>query len=210
MKSNTLTWQKKTDRNKLAQLLRKNQVCLGTSDTILGLLAPITPEGAHKLNQIKKRVDKPYLILISSKERLSRFIDQKLTPQQQKIVDTCWPGPLTLIFKAKPEYAVLAQSKSGTVGLRVPDQGGLQAILSEFDGLFSTSANKTGQPFPKTLNEVDPRILNAVACVIDDQEQKPEKASTILDCSGPEIKVIREGAFSIEQLRALVGSALHC
>lgn len=204
MKSKTLSWQIKKDRDALRDFLRENQVCLGTSDTILGLLAPVTSEGAQKLNQIKQRSEKPYIILMPSKEELSAFIDQKLTAQVQKIIDTCWPGPLTLIFKAKPEYARLAQSKTGTVGVRVPDHKGLLAVLSHFDGLFSTSANKTGQLFPKSFSDVDPAILQEVACLIDDQEQKPEIASTILDCSGSEIKVIREGAFMINKIRELL------
>ncbi len=208
MKSKTLSWQKTTDRNKLVDSLKKNEVSLVTTDTIPGLLARMTPEGHQKLNQIKGRAEKPYLILISSKEQLATFIDQKLTPELQKLVDECWPGPITLIFKGKSEYASFAQSKDGTIGLRVPDHEGLRDILKHFKGLFSTSANKTGKPSPTQIHEVEPSIQEAVAFIVQDEGKKQHLASTILDCTGPEIKVIREGAYSVQKIAEVLGQQL--
>lgn len=208
MKSNTLSWKIKSNRDKLIESLSNNQVSLVTTDTILGLLAPLTPVGRDRLNLIKGRFEKPYLILIPSKKDLSAFIDQEISPMVQKVIDHCWPGPVTIIFRGKPEFSSLVQSKNGTIALRAPDHEGLCDILKHFRGLFSTSANKTGRPFPQVMNEVDPEIRGAVAYIVTDAEKERPIPSTILDCSGSEITLVRQGAYPIATLEEIIGKKL--
>jgi len=206
MKYNELHWDDKTSLEAVIQALKMGDAVIGTTDTVLGLLADTTQEGFDCLNQIKGRSNKPYLILIPSQEALYHFVDLPLAGPVQKLVDQCWPGPLTIIFKVKAGAPSHLTSPDGTIALRVPKHAGLQAVLKHFNGLFSTSANMAGGPIPETIEQLDPLIRQKVAHLVVDSDtgQPASLPSTIIDCSGDEIKIVREGAFSKEHLMQLI------
>ncbi len=183
--------------------LQTENIIISSSDTVLGLLANISREGFKKLNAIKQRSNKPYLVLIASKMCLNNFVDADNLLQMEKFIDLCWPGPVTLIFKAKQSVPDFMKSKQGTIALRIPDHAGLQKLLPHFTGLFSTSANISGNPVPRTIKEVDERIIKQVACAVIDKKEKRvvPLPSTIIDWSGDHITVVREGAYPIDELR---------
>lgn len=194
----------------IQQELRSGGVIAGTTDTVLGLLASLTYEGFLSLNAIKGREKKPYIILIETADKLSLFVSIRNNTFNnlhiERLIKTCWPGPLTLVFNAKPDLPTFMKSFDGTVGLRVPKHDGLQRVLSQCDGLFSTSANRTGQPPAKTIQELDEHIKQAIRYAIVDEgyENKEQPPSTILDCSTEKIKVLREGAYPIEDIKKIV------
>jgi L-threonylcarbamoyladenylate synthase len=195
---------------RVVEALSRSQVILSTTDTVLGLLAPLTHEAKMHLDTIKKRNTKPYLILVRSLAALKEFIEPISDFHIENLMKGCWPGPLTIIFKAKQTVPQFMVSPEGTIAVRIPDHPGLQAILSQYDGLFSTSANITGDPIPTTITDVDPSIINAVAYIVDDgpeakQRIDPERASTILDCSRESITLVRSGAYPIAQLEKSAG-----
>lgn len=219
MSLQTISWASSKDRACLARSLAEGQISVGSSDTVLGFLAPLTLAGFQKLDSIKKRADKPYLILIGDQSKISSFTDQPISPHLEQLMDLCWPGPVTLIFKAKEDLPEFIKSAQSTVALRVPDHKGLLALLKELPGLFSTSANLHGKPVPESIGQIDPEILKAVKYVmIDDHATAPNISadlqgksyrrmlpSTILDCTGKEIRIVREGACPIDKLEAAYG-----
>ncbi len=194
---------------KTLQNERKPSVIAGASDTVIGLLAGLFEESFMLLNHIKKREKKPYLVLIGLYENYSKFTARN-NLQIETLLKKCWPGPLTIIVNAAEHIPSFMKSKDNTIALRIPDHKGLLAVLQKVDGLFSTSANKAGKPVPETMDQVDPDILKQVAYeVLDSAGKKTSQhsmPSTILDCSGATIKVIREGAYPIAQLEKIYGS----
>ena len=201
-----LYWDDQGAVSSIRKVLSEGNVVAGTSDTIPGLLAPISLQGVMFLDEIKKRRDKPYLVLIESKKKLFRFIYKKKIYHIESLLEYCWPGPLTVILPPKKEVPSYALSKEGTIALRVPNHEGLLTLLKDFDGLFSTSANIADQPVPKTADEIDPSILEKVAyLVVDSIEVGTSKPSTILDCTGKQIKVVREGEYSVGELEKIYG-----
>jgi len=222
-----LYWNKKNDRDILKDSFLQNLVGLGTSDTVLGLLAPLTRQGCVSLNTIKGRERKPYIVLIGSHHQIKQFcvISAPMEPIINCLIEKCWPGPLTLICKARQDLPDYLVSQEGTIALRVPQHAGLLSLLSdpEIPGLFSTSANKAGEPVPERLQDVHPQLLTMVDhYILDAQEKvisetpvitettkKTEKSlpSTILDCSKDEgIFVIREGAYSVDTIKQICPS----
>jgi len=192
---------------KVVNLVHADSIILSTTDTVLGLLAPLSQSARSCLDTIKKRQAKPYIVLLRSKDRLDHFIEPIENFHIENLVHSCWPGPLTLLFKAKRSVPTFITGSVGTIAIRVPDHAGLQAVLAQCDGLFSTSANLSDQPVPHTLAEVDPTIIDAVACIIDEDNRMAHHsvASTILDCSHGDIRVVREGAYPIEKLQTIAG-----
>src|SRR5579872_6966301 len=158
----TLFWHDPATIERLETALRAGGVVAGTSDTILGLLADLTLPGFQSLNTLKGRFEKPYLILIADQQKLAHFVMLPLEPQVKRLADQCWPGPLTIILKAKESLPNFMKAADGTIAVRMPNHEGLQKLLANFDGLFSTSANKTGEPVAGKMEDIDPAILQVV------------------------------------------------
>jgi tRNA A37 threonylcarbamoyladenosine synthetase subunit TsaC/SUA5/YrdC len=91
----------------------------------------------------------------------------------------------------------------------VPSHAGLLVLLQDIPALFSTSANKAGSPVPGCLADVDPEIVRQVSAIILDHDAHAGCTSvvpsTIIDCTGPRLKVVREGAYAIDTLEAIAG-----
>ncbi|HSW73632.1 MAG TPA: L-threonylcarbamoyladenylate synthase [Candidatus Limnocylindria bacterium] len=197
-KDKWLFWANSQDRALIAAALRSGQVIAGGSDTVPGLLAAVTPAGFDALNTLKARGDKPYLILIAAPEKLACFAQLPLSHAAQRLAATYWPGPLTVVVKARTGLADYMQGANGTVALRVPRHAGLLALLQDFDGLFSTSANMTGQPTPQHVADIDERLQDAARYLVaNEQESELGVPSTIVDCTGDIPRVIRQGALNI-------------
>lgn len=197
-------WNEEDAITRVQNALRQNKVIAGTSDTIIGLLAPLTHEGKIALDRIKQRVDKPYIILVKDYATATRFSSALQQPALQKLLQACWPGPLTVIVPAAEQVPDYVRSTTGAIAIRVPQHPGLQNLLQSFDGLFSTSANITGEPVPTSLKELDQNIARKVAIIIDDHTQRESKPSTIIDCTGSDIKLVREGAYSKKMLEQYI------
>ena len=190
-------WDNLQDIQKIQKILNQDQIILAASDTVLGLFGSLTQKSYDKLNEMKQRRDKPYLIMIQSIEMLPKFIDQPISIKVKEIISLSWPGPITLIFKARQDLPNFMKNGDGTIALRVPYHTGLLKLLSCTDGLFSTSANVHTHPIPVKLEEVNDQIKSQVGGICLDRVDKLDlsiKPSTILDCSSDNIKVVRMGS----------------
>lgn len=194
-------WNGNVDYQHLANVLKSDEVVLAASDTVLGLFAQLSENGKKRLDAIKKRNLKPYIILLASPAQLHDFTDQQLDKTMQKIIAKNWPGPLTILFKAKstlPEWMVGLQ---GTVAIRIPDHQGLQELLRYVPAMFTTSANISDQPLPDSLPKVTPEIVDQVQAVCCDPYKVYDgPASTIVDFSSGSLKIIRLGAVLIDSI----------
>ena len=200
-----LFWSDPTAIARLVTSLQQDQVSIVSTDTILGFLASLSKKSFERLNTIKgSRQQKPYLILIGSYDKLDAFVDtQALDAGLTNVLHRCWPGPLTIVFKARPGLAAHLVSPDGTIAVRSPKHAGLQSVLAHFDGLFSTSANKSGEPVPVAADQLDSDLVKRVSFVVVDQETdgSHEQPSTIIDVSQiGKAKIVRPGAYSIDAL----------
>ncbi|OGB86116.1 hypothetical protein A3J41_02985 [candidate division TM6 bacterium RIFCSPHIGHO2_12_FULL_38_8] len=199
-------WNDADTVEKLKEIISRDDIILASGDTVLGLWGNLTKSALEKMNQIKQRSDQPYLITMASAKKLPNFIDQPFNDKLQTLIETCWPGPVTLVFQARKDLPSWMVSSQGTIALRVPNHDGLLKLLSFFDGLFSTSANIHGQSVVNCIDQIDPAIVARVAAVCSDREQQcfSKNPSTILDCSLGDIQILRSGAFSLERLQGLL------
>lgn len=192
----------------LRSVLDRDGIVLASGDTVLGLWGRLTQKSFENLNELKQRSGKPYLIVMSSADKLEHFTDQVLSEKLKTLIKTCWPGPVTLVFKARSDLAPWMVSENRTIALRVPDHVGLLKLLKHYNGLFSTSANVHTKGIPESISSVDQQLLDHVAmvCVDLEHDSYEQNPSTILDCSGGDIQVLRSGAFSIDTLlQSLIG-----
>lgn len=208
MKHSVATWSDSRVYEALLTALSAGGVVLTPTDTVPGLLASVTAQGVQALDRIKQRENKPYLVLVGDKDRLHDLVAEPLSEQVHTLIRQCWPGPLTIIFKASPHLPVWASSLNKTLAVRMPRHQGLLKLLEKAPALFSTSANISDEPVPQRVADVSQALINKMAYIVGDEiedgQQACDRPSTIIDCSGPKIRVVREGAYPISELATLV------
>ena len=218
-------WTDKTSIDKLRTSISNNDIVITSTDTIMGFLGNITQKSFDKISKIKgKRENKPFLVIINSIDKLSKFVDSQVLKKTNidNLLKQHWPGPLTVIFKAKKGLPDFLKSKENTIAIRCPQHEGLQKILQYFDGLFSTSANKANHPAPKNHENIDQEIIKQVKFILIEKNVDTKNKlyqtlpSTIIDVSSisiseadisdNSIKIVRKGAYSIEELEKTYGA----
>jgi L-threonylcarbamoyladenylate synthase len=204
MKSNTLSWRDPFSLQKMVVCLGENGVILAPSDTVWGLCGIPTQTVFESLNRLKVRNEKPYLLLARSLEDIEKYGE---VPQEEgflKMMETLWPGPLTIIFKAREDAPHFMVSGEGTVAFRIPKHEQLQALLAQVGILFSTSANISGHPVPERYEDISSFIKEGVSlAVVPEKEEEVQSIipSTIIDISHGKVTVVRAGAIPLEVLQ---------
>lgn len=197
-----LLWSNPKDLSIVINLLQSENLLLGTSDTVLGLLVKASYNGAQQLNAIKERKGKPYILLVARYEDIYRYIDTTILRKGLvNVMQKYWPGPLTLILPVKNDAPDYMKAENGTIAFRVPDHEELRTAVAQVGLLFSTSANKSGQPVPFNISDVHEDIISKVAAYVH-QEGKDGVVipSTIIDCSTDIPKVIRSGVVPVDEI----------
>ena len=178
-----------------AVALRAGEVALVPTETVVGLVA--AEPGLPRMRDMKGRVArKPIALLCVSAEEAFALADA-VPPLARRLAELYWPGPLTL---------VLDRPGGETVGVRVPAGRAARELLAAYGGpLFATSANVSGEPAPRALQDVDPRVSGAVDMVVEGEPGSGE-ASAVVDLSGDLIKLLRPAAgITGQTLSRLVG-----
>ena len=141
----------------LEKALNENSTICFKTDTIWGLsINPTKKENIETLYKIKQRsLSKPTIFLIKSKEELENLVEE-ITPLHQKLIDAFWPGPLTIIFKAKKKLKILeAFTDNKTIALRLPKDKLTQNLLNLLPyPLPTTSVNLEGKPSLNSFSEI--------------------------------------------------------
>ncbi len=183
-------------------VIRAGGVIVYPTDTFYGLGAdPKNPAAVRKLFEIKGRqADQPILLLIKDANEVRDWAAE-ITPQAEGLMKKFWPGPLTLVFKAKPEVMPELTGGAGTIGLRVPGNALTRQLLASLGtALTGTSANISGRPSPRTAQEAAEAIGGMVDLVLDGGMTAGDKPSTVVDVSADAPKVIREGAIPSREI----------
>lgn len=178
------------------EVISSGGVIVYPTDTFYGLGAdPKNPAAVRKLFSIKGRqADQPILLLIKDSNDVRDWAEE-VTRQAEELMKKFWPGPLTLVFKAKSNVITELTAGTGTIGLRVPGSAlTLHLLASLGTALTGTSANISGGPNPRTAEEAATSFGDRVDLVLDGGRTAGGKPSTVVDVSAEEKKVIREGA----------------
>jgi tRNA threonylcarbamoyl adenosine modification protein (Sua5/YciO/YrdC/YwlC family) len=179
---------------RIAEILLRDGIIAYPTDTLFGLGCLVSRKKAVDRIQALKGRDpkKPMSILCPNLEMLCRYTRHLETPTF-KILKHMFPGPYTAVLPASREVPRYLQNKQ-TVGLRVPDHAFCKAItLLVGEPIITTSCNKTGEPPLQTAWEIEEELGHALDMVVD-CGQPSGLGSTIVDFTGPEPALLREGA----------------
>ena len=162
------------------------------TDTVYGLCAdPHLEAAAREIYRLKRRpAEQPLSLLANDVDTLAGLVPEL----PRAILHALLPGPYTLVLPNREQrFRWLTGSAPETIGVRVPELAGPGAeVLAQVGVVVATSANLHGAPEARTIEEV-PAEIRAAAALVDGGEL-PGTPSTVLDLTGAEPRVLREGA----------------
>jgi L-threonylcarbamoyladenylate synthase len=184
----------------IAELYAGRPVLLPT-DTVYGLVSRPSEAAVAALYELKGRsAEQPTALLAASVEQLLETIPELDEAPLRALL----PGPFTLVLP-NPErrYAWLAGENPEAIGVRVPKlPDTARHVVAAVGAVAATSANDPGGADPRELADVPQRIREACAGL--DAGPLPGTPSTVLDLTGPEPRVVREGAIATKEALALL------
>ena len=185
-----------------AKIIREGGLVAVPTETVYGLAGSGLNETAVKeIYEVKGRpAVKPLSLMVPDESAMERYCDD--VPKQAHQLARCfWPGPLTIVLKAKPEIPPIVLAGGTTVGLRCPDHPMTLALLRECSlPLAAPSANPSGEPSPKTAEQVFTYFDGRIDAVIDGGPCGIGRESTLIDMSCTPYKILREAALSEETI----------
>ena len=181
------------------------------TDTVYGLCAdPYRPGPAAGVARLKGRDETQPLALLAAELDMLFECVPELRGRSGTLARVLLPGPYTLVLpNPAGRFRWLTGLRPDTIGIRVPELSGeAKAVVDRVGAVLATSANRHGEPDPRRLEDVPAEIRAGVAAELDGGEL-PGTASTVLDLTGDEPHVLREGAVPAATALAAVRSALR-
>jgi len=188
-----------------AEALHAGRTVILPTDTVYGLCSLPDEAAVEELYRVKgRRARQPTALVAASLDALLAAVPE-LPPQVPRAL---LPGPYTLILpNPARRFPWLTGETPEKIGVRIPNlPPQTQAVLREVGAIVATSANTPGGPDPRRLEDVPPELRSRVAVAVDGGEL-PGRPSTVLDLTGPEPRVLREGAVPAEEALAAVSAA---
>jgi len=184
------------------EILRAGGLVAFPTDTVYGVGSlAFDGKAVESIYKAKERpVEKAIPVLIGDTDDLDRVaID--IPDLARRLASRFWPGALTILVPKKPSLPE-AVSATPAVGVRVPDHNPARALLRTAGPMAVTSANVSGQMSPTTAEEVFAQLGGHIELIIDGGKTPGGLPSTLVDCTGREIRVLRHGPITEEELRS--------
>ena len=190
---------------KIKKALNKHGIIAFPTETVMGLGVFYDDfEAYEKLNKVKqRREDKPYTMMLGDPKKITKYAD--VDHNAKKLISAFMPGSVTLLLHAKENVPSYVTHGTGVVGVRVPSLVDILDMLNQLGKpLLVPSANKAGEKPAFNSEEVKNIFGNEIDYVVEG-ECVGGVASTIIDLTTPEVKIIREGPVTKEMINSVLG-----
>ena len=170
------------------------------TDTVYGLAAMVTNGPAiDRIYQAKERSpQKAIAVLIGSLDQIDQVVEH-FTEDAYRLARQFWPGALTLVVPRHPGLPANL-SPTPTIGVRMPDHTFALDLLKLAGPLATTSANLSGGPNPRDAGDVLAQLDGRIELVLDGGPVPGGIPSTVVDCTGEKLVILREGAIQAAQI----------
>ncbi len=189
-----------------ARCIRRGELAAFPTETVYGLGADaFNPRAVRAIFKAKGRPsDNPLIVHIADRADTARLA-RRVPAAAASLMDAFWPGPLTLILPRHPDVPDAVTAGLDSVGVRLPSHPIARAFLrAAGTPVAAPSANRSGRPSPTTWQAVKQDLDGRIACVLKGGRARVGLESTVVDCTGRAPVVLRAGAITLEQLRAVV------
>ena len=186
--------------------LARGKLVVFPTETLYGLGADARSEAAvERLVAVRGReAGKPILVLVRD-VAMAETLAAEVPEGARRLAARFWPGPLTLVLRARPGLSASLTAGSGTIGVRAPGHPTAAAIVDGLGGpVTAPSANPPGAVPPRRLDEARAYFGDRVDMYVDGGEL-PGGGSTVASVDGDELRVLRAGVVSEAALRAALG-----
>jgi len=190
--------------------IKAGQPVVVPTDTVYGLCAyPFREEPVRGLYRLKGRAESQPTALIAADIEVLLDALPELPAHALAVARSLFPGPYTLVAPNEGgRYPWVTGSNAAAIGIRVPAVVGPgREVLEQVGCLAATSANRPGEPDPRRLDDVPDAIRAGCGAVLDGGEL-PGTPSTVVDITGREPRILREGAISVEDALERVRAAV--
>lgn len=197
-------------RTEAVRVLRAGGVVGLPTDTVYGIGVGLwTPGGVERLFAIKDRPpEKAIMVLIDD---LTQVADLVTVPDAaRRLAERHWPGGLTIVLPLVPGAPVPAALVAGarTLGVRLPAHPSPRALARDLGPLPTTSANRSGEPDARSAADVVATLGDRLDLVLDGGPSPGGIPSTVVDCTGPTLRVVRAGAIAHADVERTLGTAV--
>ena len=186
------------------EALNDHQVIAFPTETVFGLGVFYDDEDAYNLlNRVKRRrEDKPYTMMLYKAEDIFKYADVNL--KYMELIKKYMPGPLTILVKSKACVPGYVTHNTGVVGVRIPENKEALELLEYVEKpLLVPSANRADEKPALNDEEVKTIFQDEIKVVVPGSTCQGQP-STIIDITGDEIKLIRKGPISLEELNLML------
>ena len=188
-----------------AMAIRQGRLIVLPTDTVYGIAADaFSPDAVQALLAAKGRGrEMPPPVLVSAATTLDALA-VGVPSYARALVEEFWPGALTIVCRQQSSLQWDLGETRGTVAVRMPDDEIALAVLERTGPLAVSSANLSGRPAARTADEAESMLGESVEVIVDAGTSAGADASTIVDCTGAEGRILRRGAISLDELNAVL------
>jgi L-threonylcarbamoyladenylate synthase len=178
-----------------AAVIRRGGLVILPTDTAYGLAGdPKDPAVVERILTIKERKEKNGMPVLAANVNQVRQV-VTLSQVAETLAQRFWPGALTLILPTRRSFPEGVLGPDNTLAVRVPNHlVALHVIRYVGFPVTGTSANRSGAPSPRTVEEATGQLGPEVDLVLDAGATRQPADSTILDCTAHPLRVVRAGA----------------
>ena len=193
----------KNELSEIISLLNSDEIVAFSTDTVFGIGVIYNSLAAvNNMKEVKGRdANKPFPLMVANVKQLEEVA--YVTEREKKIAKNFMPGALTLVLKRKDSIPSEFVNGFDTIAVRIPDDSFDLKLLRKTGPMFVTSANLSGQPAATTVEEVLEQLDGKIAGVVRGKA-KLGVASTIIDCTGEELKCLREGTLTLNEIMEVI------
>jgi L-threonylcarbamoyladenylate synthase len=190
----------KTNFMKASQIVRRGGLVVYPTETVYGLgCDPLNVQAVKRILEVKGDRNKPLPVLAAS------IVDAEkvafLSPNGKKLAAKFWPGPLTMVFPKKQAFPDVVTFGLDSVGLRIPDNDATLQLIRLCGGLLvGSSANRTREEPPRSVQEMSDEMKEMVDVVLDGGPTIQGMPSTVADLIQNKPRILREGPISLEAI----------
>lgn len=188
--------------------LKAGELVAFPTETVYGLGADgLNPNAVQKIFQAKGRPqDNPLILHIEGVDGLAALTDGQVPVTAQRLAEAFWPGPLTVVVKAREHIPAAVRAGLDTVAVRAPDHSVAQALIRQLGRpIAAPSANMSGRPSPTTADAVWEDLQGRVGFIVDGGPTRVGLESTVVDCTQEPVVLLRPGGLSLEMVASVVG-----
>ena len=194
-----------------ADIIRRGGLVAFPTETVYGLGGnALDPEASRKIYEAKGRPsDNPLIVHVSCIEEVEPLVSA-FPEDARKLMDSFWPGPLTIIMPKADIVPLETTGGLNTVAIRCPENKlTLSFIKAAGLPIAGPSANTSGKPSPTEAEHVLHDLNGRIDMILDDGPVGIGVESTIVDLTGEVPTLLRPGAITVEDLSEVLGKTVE-